>query len=151
MKGWTVMFSEMVANLNRRVMPEPVSLARRFDIAITKKLGVVKLPPQFWMRDPKINPRSDHLFWAALLILDSERIELALSVIAVEIAETSCSTGSEYQNLTVEKGRDLLAQLLHQIPAPDIREEFEDKLQKVLPGWLIDKNEVRVPQHPISR
>ena len=132
------MFSDMVADLNRRVMPEPVSLAKRFDIAITKKLGVVKLPPAFWMQDPKINPRSDHLLWAAFLTLDRKRIELALSVLAVEIAETSHSVDFKYQELTAQRGRDLIDQLLHQIHEPGTREKFEHELQKVLPGWLAE-------------
>ncbi len=68
-------------------MPESDQLRRRFDIAITKKLGVVKLPPSFWMQDPKINPRADHLLWAALLLGDTERVALAFSALAVEHEE----------------------------------------------------------------
>ena len=58
------MFSEMITNLKQGKMPDPVGMAKRFDFALTKKLGIVKLPPAFWMSDPKINPRTDHLFWA---------------------------------------------------------------------------------------
>lgn len=138
------MFSDMVAGLNREVMPDPVLLAKRFDIAITKKLGVVKLPPAFWMQDPKINPRSDHLLWAALLTLDRKRIELALAVLAVEIAETSRCKDLQPRELTAQRGRDLIDQLLHQIHEPGTREKFAFKLQKVLPGWITDKNEHQV-------
>ncbi len=62
-------------------------LARRFDVAMTKKLGVVKLPPSFWMQDPKINPRADHLLQVALLLGDVDRCGLAISALAVEVAE----------------------------------------------------------------
>ncbi len=132
------MFSDMVTDLNRSIMPEPVSLAKRFDIAITKKLGVVQLPPAFWMKDPKINPRSDHLLWAALLVLDRKRIELAMSVIAVEISEASHTANSENQDLAAQRGRDLIDQLLHQIHEPGTRKEFELKLRMVLPDWLAE-------------
>ncbi len=54
---------------------------------MTKKLAVIKLPPSFWMQDPKINPRADHLFWAALLLDDRQRAGLALSAMAVEYEE----------------------------------------------------------------
>ncbi len=133
------MFSDMVADLNRDVMPDPVLLARRFDIAMTKKLGVVQLPPAFWMQDPKINPRSDYLFWAALLTLDRQRIELALSVLAVEIAETCRSTGPHPRELTEQKGRELVGRLLQEIREPGTRRKFELRLQKVLPDRLTEK------------
>ena len=62
-------------------------LRRRLDMAMTKKMGIVRLPPAFWPADPKINPRADHLFWASLLLLDRQRIDLALAVLAAEQAE----------------------------------------------------------------
>ncbi|HHD57348.1 MAG TPA: hypothetical protein ENK89_06715, partial [Desulfobulbaceae bacterium] len=62
-------------------------LRKRFDPAITKKLAVIKLPPSFWMQDPKINPRADHLLWAALLLDDEDRAALAFSAMAVEHEE----------------------------------------------------------------
>ncbi|HHB76586.1 MAG TPA: hypothetical protein ENK84_08585 [Desulfobulbus sp.] len=62
-------------------------LRKRFDLAMTKKLAVIKLPPTFWMQDPKINPRVDHLLWAALLLDDMERASLAASALAVEHEE----------------------------------------------------------------
>lgn len=81
------MFSEIFAALEKGVVPDPELLQRRFDLALTKKLGVVKLPPAFWMQDPKINPRADHLLQAALLLGDRERCDMAVSVLAVENAE----------------------------------------------------------------
>ncbi len=81
------MFTEIFSQLEQGKLPDLSLLRRRFDLAMTKKLGVVKLPPAFWMQDSKINPRSDHLLQAALLLGDRERCDLALSVLAVEIAE----------------------------------------------------------------
>jgi len=81
------MFTQIFAALEQGEVADPELLQRRFDLAMTKKLGVVKLPPAFWMRDPKINPRADHLLQAALLLGDRERCDLAVSVLAVENAE----------------------------------------------------------------
>ena len=81
------MFSRIFDKLEQGLPANQEHLQRLFDLAITKKLGVVKLPPAFWMNDPKINPRSDHLLQAALLLNDQERCELAVSVMAVEAAE----------------------------------------------------------------
>jgi hypothetical protein len=81
------MFTEIFSALEQGILPDIELLARRFDVAMTKKLGVVKLPPSFWMQDPKINPRADHLLKIALLLGDADRCGLAVSVLAVEVAE----------------------------------------------------------------
>ena len=81
------MFSADFSALKQGVFPDTQILGRRFDVAMTKKLGVVKLPPSFWMQDPKINPRADHLLQIALLLGDAERCGLAVSALAVEVAE----------------------------------------------------------------
>ena len=81
------MFTQIFAALEQGEVPDPELLQRRFDLAMTKKLGVVKLPPAFWIQDPKINPRADHLLQAALLLGDRERCDMAVSVLAVENAE----------------------------------------------------------------
>jgi len=81
------MFTAIFAALEQGQAPDFELLRRRFDLAMTKKLGVVQLPPTFWMQDSKINPRADHLLQVALLLGDRERCELAVSVLAVEISE----------------------------------------------------------------
>ncbi|RUM33522.1 MAG: hypothetical protein DSY50_08110 [Desulfobulbus sp.] len=81
------MFTAIFSDLAQGVLPDREMLGRRFDVAMTKKLGVVKLPPSFWMQDSKINPRADHLLKVALLLEDEERCGLAVSVLAVEVAE----------------------------------------------------------------
>lgn len=81
------MFTQIFAALEQGKAPDLELLQRHFDLAMTKKLGVVKLPPAFWMQDSKINPRADHLLQAALLLGDRERCDLAVSVLALEISE----------------------------------------------------------------
>ena len=81
------MFSQLFIELEQGVVPDYALLQRRFDLALTKKLAVVKLPPAFWMQDSKINPRADQLLKVALLLTDRERAAMAVSVLAVELAE----------------------------------------------------------------
>jgi hypothetical protein len=78
------MFSHIFATSINSTGLDPGRLGRLFDLAMTKKLAVIKLPPAFWMQDPKINPRADHLYWTALLLGDPERAALAVSALAVE-------------------------------------------------------------------
>ena len=130
------MFSEMVADLSLARLPDPASLRKRFDLALTKKLGVVRLPPAFWMNDPKINPRSDHLFWASLLIRDRQRIELALSVLAAEIfQEKQPDPSGQQQRLTGTIHR-LIESFFAQIPDQALGREIRHDLETVIPEWF---------------
>ena len=130
------MFSEMIAAVNNNEAPELVSLQKRFDFALTKKLGIVKLPPAFWMQDPKINPRSDHLFWAALLLKDRNRIDMALSVIAVELTEAISLKGDECRQRVENKAYELVEELLEQFSDVDVRQQFKLELHELVPEWF---------------
>jgi hypothetical protein len=129
------MFSEMVNELAHGRMPEIASLCRRFDMAITKKMGVLRLPAPFWMDDPKINPRADHLFWASLLLLDQERMELARAVLVAEEFERQGRIAQE-RRTNPERARELLGSLLDLIGDAGLRQEFAQSLQGVAPVWL---------------
>lgn len=130
------MFSEMLAEIHSNTMPEPGILLKRFDFAMTKKLGIIKLPPPFWMRDPKINPPVEHLFWAGLLLKDRNRIELALSVLAVEIGEKASVKKEIPSSHIDDKARSLVEELLGQFPDAEIRNQFARDLCEVVPEWL---------------
>lgn len=99
----------MVMNLKQSIMPEILTLGKRFDFAMMKKVGVVKRPPTFWVKDPKINLRSGHIYWAALLLLDFGRIEKARAVIAVESAAGCQPVGERLEETIVEITSQLLA------------------------------------------
>lgn len=133
------MFTDMIADLNKGAMPDPASLKTRFDFALTKKTGVVKLPSAFWMRDPKINPRSDHLLWAALLLLDRSRIDLALAVIEEEHREVVRTKGNRSEYAMEHMVEAAIARLLLQVPDRERRRKLEDSLRKVVPEWMRNK------------
>jgi hypothetical protein len=133
------MFSEIVLDLGRNRLPEPDSLCRRFDIAVTKKQGVVRLPPSFWVDDPKINPRTDHLFWAALLTGDLQRIELAMAVINSEILEMNKVRPADQQQELADQIHRLIVQFFERIPDRKLRREIRQALYPVIPEWL-DEN-----------
>jgi hypothetical protein len=130
-----MMFSEMVAGLARGLLPDEGLLRRRFDMAMTKKMGIIRLPPPFWPRDPKINPRADHLFWASLLLLDRQRIDLALAVLAAEQAERLRSSSLDGEGLAGE-ARELRQRLFAQIGDERLRQAFRRKLGRAVPEWL---------------
>lgn len=124
----------MIAALHNKEMPEPATLLKRYDFAMIKKLGIIKLPPAFWMRDPKINPRSDHLFWAALLLKDRKRIDMALSIMAVEQAETTSMDGDECRQKVVGMAAELIEELLEQFADTTLRRQFARELPRLVPN-----------------
>lgn len=126
------MFSMMLEDLARGVQPEVGILKQRFDAAMTKKLAVVKLPPAFWTSDPKINPRADHLFWASLLIGDRERVDLAISVIAAELEESSKRGPGDQQQELIDTIRKLAGGLLKTIKDALVRQKLEYETHELL-------------------
>ncbi len=130
------MFSEVMDALSDNVMPEPGLLRKRFDFAVTKKMGILRLPPAFWMGDQKINPRADHLLMASLLLKDRQRIETALTILIVELAETSSLQESECRETAARRGGELVRQLLGRIPDAKARKQLEQELHGLVPEWF---------------
>ncbi len=124
------MFDDLETTLQRGELPDPVFLRGRFRAALTKKLAVVKLPAAFWSGDPKINPRSDHLLWAALLLADREGVSLVSSVIAAEIAEKS--PGDDLEQLLDERISRYTQSLLALAPSREFREELARSFSALL-------------------
>jgi len=110
---WRSMFQQVFTALEQGEQIDLDLLARHFDLAMTKKLGVIKLPPAFWMQDTKINPRADHLLQVALLLGDRERCDMAVSVLAVETAEQK--NGQALDQVI----SSILADLLTRVPSAD--------------------------------
>ncbi len=128
------MFAELFAELAAGRSIAVDQLRRLFDIAITKKLGVVKLPPSFWMQDPKINPRADHLLWAALLLADEERVALAFSALAVEHDERQRHLPPEDREPVGRVLDRYLQQLVNLLPADGQQyQQLEQLLDSVRP------------------
>lgn len=130
------MFSEMIDTLGRGELPEPGLLRKRFDLAMTKKLGVVKLPSCFWMADPKINPRADHLLWAALLLKSRDCVDLAVSALAAELSGRPGKTSEPFDILLRRGVESMLAGLLDLAPNLAFRELLRTRVRHTppLPG-----------------
>jgi len=124
------MFAKIFSELTRGERVDSDLLKRRFDVAMTKKLGVVKLPPSFWMQDPKINPRTDHLLWAALLLNDPDRVALAFSALAVEHDEQQKKQAVEARESMGEVLDRFLQQFLELLPEGN--QSQRERIQKLV-------------------
>ena len=129
------MFSEAIAEVQNNNRPNPQALQKRFDFALTKKLGIIKLPPPFWMQDPKINPRGEHLFWASLLLLDRTRIDQAIAVLALEMEQRMSSKADRSPGVIDDVVEKLIRELLGQFTDANVRKRFEQDLYQIVPEW----------------
>ena len=124
------MFSKMIELLKRGKLPSPEELrARRLKTATIKKSGVLQQPNPCWSNDPKINPDSVHLLWAAILQGYQERINIATGMIFVE-------QGNEWNVLTPWKARGLIMEkgpgLLALAPTPGFKNILTEKVNKAV-------------------
>jgi hypothetical protein len=101
------MFSEMIEQLKKGTTPQAASLLPRLKAAIAKKSGVIRQPKMCWSSDPKINPDSTHMLWAAILVGDLELVEICTGIILVEEGNKAGAADSE--TLVRNKSAELLA------------------------------------------
>ena len=81
------MFNQMVSDLKNGIIPEDYPLRNRFEIALVKKIGVIRTPYSFWPADRKINPSSKELLWTAVLLHDKENYRIIEAIISSELEE----------------------------------------------------------------
>ena len=121
------MFSEIIKLLKRGKLPSPEELQIRLKPAMVKKSGVMQQPRLCWSNDPKINPDSVHMLWAAILLEDHGLISMAVGMIFIE-------EGNELDVLTPGKGRELILEkgsgLLALAPTPDFKIILAEKVNR---------------------
>lgn len=88
------MFSHMIASLKQGVLPSAVSIQGRLHIALIKKEAILRLPKSFQVSDPKMNPRADHMIWAAVILEDRNLFDITASILLTEKSCTEAETDS---------------------------------------------------------
>lgn len=123
------MFSAMLQQLKSGERVDPVLLQKRFDLAMTKKLGTIKLPSAFWSADPKINPPAGQLLLASLFLGDRERCALAVTTVAAECENEVAEQG--IAGVVQESLRRMLVDL------PEAKKHlFTEKAIQLLPEYF---------------
>ncbi|MFC1843624.1 hypothetical protein ACFLZ5_02405 [Thermodesulfobacteriota bacterium] len=133
------MFEEMVSLLKQGKFPQANLLQKRFDRAMTKKLGVIKTPYSFWSSDKKINPSTKELLWAAVLLSDKENYRMIEAIIASELEEKQRAKGLQVSietlsDKTTQLMQDNISEFLDLAPSETFRKILQQKLlQAVTP------------------
>ena len=131
------MFEEMVSLLKQGKIIDLNLLRKRFDTALVKKIGVINTPYSFWTSDPKINPRTKELLWAAILLEDSENFSLLVNIAATEAAEKKRASGHSagithsHENSRL-MGEDSVRELLELAPTEGFRIVLQQKVDNTL-------------------
>ncbi|MEN8134246.1 MAG: hypothetical protein ABFS18_01750 [Thermodesulfobacteriota bacterium] len=128
------MFSEMIEMLKRGELPSAEKLHIRLKPAMVKKGGVMQQPHPCWSNDPKINPDSGHMLWAAILLEDQELISMATAMMFVE-------QGNKLDALTPQKARKLLtekgSELLALAPTPEFKSVLAEKINTAVTSFCL--------------
>lgn len=98
----------MVRDLSCGELPDEQRLRGWFRAALTKKLAIVSLPPAFWENDPKRNPDTIRLLWAATLLKDLDGCRCIQIVMATEKDEQGLEKSVEKR---IEDGLNSLLEL----------------------------------------
>ncbi len=78
------MFSTMIEDLQQGIEPKPGPLRLRLQAAMVKKLAMMRLQRQFHHNDSKINPLTEHMLWAAILLEDGEAQQTLVAILISE-------------------------------------------------------------------
>ena len=131
------MFEQMVSDLKNEKLPESTLLRKRFEAALVKKLGVIRTPYSLWPADRKINPRTNELLWAAVLLHDKENYRMVEAIISSELEEQLRAKGlqTSIKDLThkVEQTmQDYIAEFLGLAPSEKFKKNLQQKLLTVI-------------------
>ena len=131
------MFEEMVSLLKQGKFPQPDLLRKRFDRALVKKIGVVNTPYSFWTSDPKINPRTKELLWAAILLEDGENFRLLIGIAATEAKEKKRASGHSAEIADTAKnarliGDEFIKEFIELAPTEGFRIQLQQKIDNTL-------------------
>ncbi|MBU0675413.1 MAG: hypothetical protein KJ950_12280 [Proteobacteria bacterium] len=107
-------------------MPPVEPLAQLLRVALVKKQGVLQQPPACWSSDPKINPDSVHLVWAAVL---NGRQEELISAEALVINEFLARPSRQEVNMANGKIQEILRDLPNLAPTQEFHVELLRKVE----------------------
>lgn len=131
------MFEEMVSLLKQGRIIDLDLLRKRFDRALVKKIGVINTPYSFWTSDPKINPRTKELIWAAILLEDNKNFMLLLDIAATEANEKKRASSHSAGIAGSEKiasliGAETVKELAELAPTEEFRQILQQKVDNTL-------------------
>lgn len=127
------MFTAMLDDLRQGREPSPAGLNQRLQIGLIKKKAVMRLQRQFRHNDSKINPDSEHLLWAALLLEDEEAQAAVVEIIITEAHEQhEARRGALDRAAAPPTVEDLVGQAVHRLLAaaagPLLQETIKKKI-----------------------
>ena len=123
------MFEQMVSELKKGILPEISLLRKRFNLALVKKLGVIKTPCSFWTSDKKINPATKELLWAAILLEDRDNYMLVEGILATEIEEKRKASGLSHAPVSGPvMTESFINELIHLGPSEQFRQLLQQKV-----------------------
>lgn len=132
------MFSDMVSSLKKGEVADLNILRKRFDTALVKKIAVISTPYSFWTSDPKINPPTKELIWAAILLQDSDNYKLLTGIVATETNEKNRASGQNAESSgNISESKKITGSIIEEFLTLAPTENFRKLLKRKLDNTLI--------------
>jgi hypothetical protein len=137
------MIADILSQLQEARMPTATAVEKWLAMALIKKMGVLNLPYHCWHTDPKINPSTKHLLWAAILTEDKERFAIVEGIIHTELQTARVgavqTTRQDQQAAAVRETVSRYVEELLSLPSePAFRRELAIKVKHFLPAIITD-------------
>ncbi|MFH1214951.1 MAG: hypothetical protein V1706_00450 [Pseudomonadota bacterium] len=121
----------MITALENGKLPDLSSLQHRLRAALIKKAAIVSQPYQLWPGDPKINPLSEHLLWAAVIIRDRENFTMAVDLMVLEKMESSHRGDFPDTGMVDRLIDEQLERLLQFVNSRDLKEKITANIKSL--------------------
>ena len=123
------MFSEMIKDLQSGSEPALPPIRQRLQAAMVKKLAMMRLNKEFQHNDSKINPETEHMLWAAILLEDHDAVETLASILLTEAYDRyEAQRGAMDAPTSPPDPNDVLSSCAHKL----VTISSQNKLQKLV-------------------
>ena len=121
------MFLKYLQQLQRGQSIDTRQLSGMFEVALVKKVGVLRMPYLCRSQDTKINPPMEQMLAVAAILKDEEKISVCLDLLLTEAGQKSSGGSSAADTKDVPLRIDNVFALL--TPFPEERSLFETVLK----------------------
>ena len=128
----------MVSSLKKGEVTDLNILRKRFDTALVKKIAVISTPYSFWTSDPKINPPTKELIWAAILLQDNDNYKLLTGIVATETNEKNRASGQNAESSgNISESKKITGSIIEEFLTLAPTENFRKLIKRKLYNTLI--------------
>jgi len=110
------MFQRILDQVEKGHLPDEKHLRQMLEVALIKKMGVLRMPYHCQPLDPKINPPVEQLLAVSAILEDEEKVFLCLDILLTETVQRGGEGSTEASNNIMRRRTDGVLVLLQEFP-----------------------------------